>query len=54
MRGRSWRWLRGRIFGLLNAPVLGYREVAADGNRTRLEPLWSTRLQSAMYSTNGG
>lgn len=46
MRSRSWRWLRGRILGLLNQPITFVPIRSETGYR--LLPMYRTRLQAAL------
>lgn len=53
MRGRSWRWLRARILGLFSAPPVGWRDVTTGTGksaRTHAEPVWATRVQTALHT----
>jgi hypothetical protein len=53
MRARSWRWLRVRILGLLDVPPCGFRDVTTGSGKTaktHAQPLWATRIQSAIYT----
>lgn len=53
MQGRSWRWGATRILGLLDRPPVGFVRIDIDEHRFRRQPIYTTRLQTALYSSDG-
>lgn len=49
VRPRSWRWFIVRLHGLLNRPPAGYLHIDIDEQHFRWSPVWTTRVQIALY-----